>query len=171
MGARPARHPPHPEPDPSRERAVDQAHQHGARAVRLEPAKGIRPTVFVPDHFGNQIAPVAALTGAAGATTSLRIGPLVLDNDYRHPVVTAKEMASLDLLSDGRLELGIGAGWMASDYEQAGIPPEAASMIFDPDEGLAEMILGHDAYDRAAPYWHCYLGIERYWRKRRERKT
>ena len=66
-------------------------------------------TLFMPDHFGDQLAPVPALMAAAAATTTLRVGTLVLDNDYRHPVVTAKEMASLDLLSDGRLELGIGA--------------------------------------------------------------
>src|ERR687897_728729 len=99
-------------------------------------------TLFVPDHFGNQVAPVAALTGAAGATTSLRIGPLVLDNDYRHPVVTAKEMASLDLLSDGRLELGIGAGWMASDYEQAGIAMDAAAMRVDRLEEAVDVLEG-----------------------------
>jgi probable F420-dependent oxidoreductase len=59
---------------------------------------------------------------AADATTKLRIGSLVFDNDYRHPVVLAKEAATLDLLSDGRLEFGLGAGWMTSDYEQTGIP-------------------------------------------------
>ena len=59
---------------------------------------------------------------AADATTKLRVGSLVFDNDYRHPVVLAKEAATLDLLSDGRLDFGLGAGWMASDYEQTGIP-------------------------------------------------
>jgi probable F420-dependent oxidoreductase len=99
-------------------------------------------TLFVPDHFGDQVAPVAALTGAAGSTTSLRIGPLVLDNDYRHPVVTAKEMASLDLLSDGRLELGIGAGWMASDYEQAGIAMDPAAVRVDRLEEALDVLEG-----------------------------
>jgi len=82
--------------------------------------------LYLPDHFGAQPAPIAALMAAADATTTLRIGPLVLDNDYRHPVVVAKEAATLDLLSDGRLELGMGAGWMVSDYEQAGIPYDSA---------------------------------------------
>src|ERR1700756_599913 len=77
--------------------------------------------LYLPDHFGKQPGPIAALMAAANATTTLRIGPLVFDNDYRHPVVLAKEAATLDLLSDGRLDLGIGAGWMVSDYEQAGI--------------------------------------------------
>lgn len=59
---------------------------------------------------------------AADATTRLRVGSLVFDNDYRHPVVLAKEAATLDLLSDGRLDFGLGAGWLTSDYEQTGIP-------------------------------------------------
>ena len=59
---------------------------------------------------------------AAAATTTLRVGTLVLGNDYKHPVVLAREAATIDLLSDGRLELGIGAGWMTVDYEKAGIP-------------------------------------------------
>src|SRR5436309_5783226 len=78
--------------------------------------------VYLPDHFGDELGAIAALMAAADATTKLRIGSLVFDNDYRHPVVLAKEAASLDLLSDGRLDLGLGAGWMVSDYEQAGIP-------------------------------------------------
>jgi probable F420-dependent oxidoreductase len=76
----------------------------------------------MPDHFNDQLAPVPALMAAADATTSLRIGALVWDNDYKHPVVLAKELATMDVLSEGRLEIGLGAGWMASDYEQSGIP-------------------------------------------------
>lgn len=78
-------------------------------------------TLLVPDHFDNQFAPLIALASAAAATTSLRVGVLVLDNDYRHPLVLAKELATLDRLSDGRLEIGLGAGWMISDYEQSGM--------------------------------------------------
>jgi probable F420-dependent oxidoreductase len=94
-------------------------------------------TLYLPDHFGDQPGPITALMAAADATTTLRIGPLVLDNDYRHPVVVAKEMATLDLLSDGRLELGLGAGWMVSDYEQAGIPYDSAGTRI---ERLAEAV-------------------------------
>jgi probable F420-dependent oxidoreductase len=79
-------------------------------------------TLYIPDHFGDQLSPVAALMSAADATSKLRVGSLVFDNDYRHPVVLAKEAATLDLLSDGRLDFGLGAGWMATDYEQTGIP-------------------------------------------------
>jgi probable F420-dependent oxidoreductase len=78
--------------------------------------------LYLPDHFTHQLAPIAALMAAADATTALRVGSLVFDNDYRHPVVLAKEAATLDLLSDGRFDLGLGAGWLAADYEQAGMP-------------------------------------------------
>jgi probable F420-dependent oxidoreductase len=78
-------------------------------------------TLTCADHLDDQFAPVPALAAAAAATTTLRLGTLVLANDYRHPVVTAKDTATLDLLSDGRLELGLGAGWMTSDYETSGI--------------------------------------------------
>ena len=80
-------------------------------------------TLFVPDHFvDHPLAPMPALAAAAAVTTTLRVGPLVLGNDYKHPVVLAREAATIDLLSGGRLELGIGAGWMTVDYEKAGIP-------------------------------------------------
>src|ERR1700674_3584879 len=82
--------------------------------------------LYLPDHFTDQVGPIAALMAAADATTQLRVGSLVFDNDYRHPVVLAKGAAPLDLLSDGRFDLGLGAGWLASDYEQAGIPFDGA---------------------------------------------
>lgn len=76
----------------------------------------------VADHLDDQLAPIAALMAVADATTTLRIGSLVFANDYRHPVVLAKEAATIDVLSGGRLEFGLGAGWMAHDYQAAGIP-------------------------------------------------
>ena len=76
----------------------------------------------LPDHFTDQLAPMPALMCAADVTSTLRLGALVWDNDYKHPVVFAKEIATMDLLSEGRIELGIGAGWMKTDYEQSGIP-------------------------------------------------
>jgi probable F420-dependent oxidoreductase len=85
-------------------------------------------TLFVPDHFDDQAAPLPAMTWAAAATSELRVGSLVFDNDFKHPVVLAKEAATLDLLSDGRLELGIGAGWMHTDYETSGIPFDSAGV-------------------------------------------
>jgi probable F420-dependent oxidoreductase len=82
-------------------------------------------TLFLTDHFSTAFAPLVALMAAADATSHLRIGTLVLASDYRNPLVLAKEASTLDLLSDGRLELGLGAGWMAADYQMAG-------MAFDP---------------------------------------
>jgi probable F420-dependent oxidoreductase len=78
-------------------------------------------TLFIPDHFEDQFGPLVALTVAAEATSELRVGSLVFGNDYRHPVVLAKEIATLDLVSEGRVEFGLGAGWMTTDYEQSGI--------------------------------------------------
>lgn len=78
-------------------------------------------SLLVPDHFQDQWGPLVALTVAAEATTSLRVGTLVFDNDYRHPVVLAKELATLDRASGGRLEVGLGAGWKRTDYDEAGL--------------------------------------------------
>src|SRR5262249_3559117 len=83
-------------------------------ARRVEPLGS--PTRPMPDPSGAQLAPITAMAAAAAGTTTLRIASLVFDNDYRHPVVLAKEMATLDVLSGGRAELGLGAGWLATDY-------------------------------------------------------
>jgi probable F420-dependent oxidoreductase len=104
--------------------SVQEHRAHSARHWR-EKAQAVESmgytTVFLPDHFNDQLGVISALMAAADATTKLRIGSLVFDNDYRHPIVLAKEAATLDLLSDGRFELGIGAGWHQADYEQAGL--------------------------------------------------
>ena len=75
----------------------------------------------VPDHLTEMLAPMPALVAAAAATTRLRVGTNVLNNDLRHPVLVAREAATVDLLTDGRLQLGLGAGYMRSEYEQAGL--------------------------------------------------
>jgi probable F420-dependent oxidoreductase len=94
-------------------------------------------TLTCADHLDEQFSPVPALVAAAGATSTLRLGTLVLANDYRHPVVTAKDAATLDVLSDGRAEIGVGAGWMTTDYEGAGLPLDRAGVRID---RLAEAI-------------------------------
>ena len=78
-------------------------------------------TLGMPDHFDDQLAPVPALQCAADATTDLRLGALVYDNDFKHPVVLAKELATMDVLSDGRVQVGLGAGWTSTDYQKSGI--------------------------------------------------
>ena len=85
----------------------------------------------MPDHFTDQLAPMPALMAAASATTTLRVGALVFDNDYKHPVVMAKELATMDVLSNGRTEIGLGAGWMISDYEEAGIQYDSPKVRID----------------------------------------
>lgn len=80
---------------------------------------------LMPDHTGRQLSPLPALMAVADATTHIRIGSFVFANDYRHPLMLAKEVATLDVLSGGRFELGIGAGWATRDYERMGIPYDA----------------------------------------------
>jgi probable F420-dependent oxidoreductase len=95
-------------------------------------------TLTMPDHLDGQLALIPALMSAADATTRLRIGTLVLDNDFKHPVVAAKELATMDVLSDGRLEIGLGAGWMSADYEQSGIPYDRPGVRLDRlEEGVS----------------------------------
>ena len=79
----------------------------------------------IPDHFNEQYGPLVAMAVAAEATTQLRLGTAVLDNDFRHPAVLAKEIATLDQFSGGRVELGLGAGWQVNDYRRTGF-------VFDP---------------------------------------
>src|SRR5438093_8427739 len=97
---------------------------------------------FIREAFGDQLAPMIALMAAASVTGTLRVGSLVLDNDYRHPVMLAKEAATLDLLSNGRFELGIGAGWLRSEYEQAGIAYNAGAVRVKRLEETLQIIKG-----------------------------
>lgn len=78
-------------------------------------------SLFVPDHFGSQWDPTTALAGIAAVTDRLNVGALVYDVDYRHPVIYAKGAATLQVMSGGRHIFGIGAGWMETDYVEAGM--------------------------------------------------
>jgi probable F420-dependent oxidoreductase len=86
---------------------------------------------FIAEPFGHQLAPLAALATVAAATATLRVGSLVLCNDYRHPVLLAKEVATLDLVSGGRFELGLGAGFSRPEYEAAGLPYDPPGVRVD----------------------------------------
>ncbi|MGZ6977910.1 MAG: TIGR03621 family F420-dependent LLM class oxidoreductase [Acidimicrobiia bacterium] len=100
-------------------------------------------TLYLPDHFiDTQMAPLVGMAVAAEATKTLRVGALVFDNDYKHPAVLAKEIATLDRLSDGRAELGIGAGWMKVDYDALGMPYDAAGVRVDRLEEALAVIKG-----------------------------
>ncbi|MBA2632134.1 MAG: TIGR03621 family F420-dependent LLM class oxidoreductase [Chloroflexi bacterium] len=87
--------------------------------------------LYVTDHLGRQLAPTAALAAAAAVTTTIRIGPYVLANDFRHPLLVAREAATLDRLSGGRLDLGLGAGWKVSDYRQLGMAYDRPGLRID----------------------------------------
>ncbi|MDQ2651313.1 MAG: TIGR03621 family F420-dependent LLM class oxidoreductase [Actinomycetota bacterium] len=92
----------------------------------------------IADHFDDTPAAIPSLMAAADATTTLRLGTMVLANDYRHPVVLAKEAATLDLLTGGRFELGVGAGWQTTDYEWSGIPLDRPGLRIERlDEAIA----------------------------------
>ena len=91
------------------------------QSVRRIEAMGYS-SLFLPDHFGVQWDPTTTMAAVAAVTERLRVGSLVFDIDYRHPVVYAKAAATLHVLSGGRHEFGIGAGWMETDYVEAGIP-------------------------------------------------
>jgi len=100
-------------------------------------------TLYMPDHFvDTRLAPLPAVAMAAAATETLRVGTLVLGNDYKHPAVVAKEAATIDLLSDGRLELGIGAGWMEVDYTALGLPYDPAGVRVDRLAEAVQVIKG-----------------------------
>jgi probable F420-dependent oxidoreductase len=88
-------------------------------------------SLMLSDHLVDQFAPLSALGVAAGVTTTLKLGTFVFNNDLRHPVVLAQELATLDRLSDGRLEIGIGAGWNIAEYEGAGIRFDPGTVRID----------------------------------------
>ncbi len=88
-------------------------------------------TYVVMDHFVRGLDPIATLGAAAVATTTLRLGSMVFANDFRHPAALAKGLATVDVLSEGRLEIGIGAGWLREEYDQAGIPFDPPGVRID----------------------------------------
>jgi probable F420-dependent oxidoreductase len=92
-------------------------------------------TISLPDHLGPQFAPVPALAAVAAVTSRVRLSMFVLANCHRNPAVLAKEITTLDVLSDGRVELGIGAGWNAAEYAALGVPFDRAGVRI---ERLAE---------------------------------
>ncbi len=122
----------------SAERWIPQAR----RAEALGYATFLIRDHFTPDFFGAQLAPLVALTAAAAATTELRVGTLVIDNDYRHPVALAKEAATLDVLSHGRFELGIGSGWLRAEYDRAGMPFDPPGVRIDRLEESLRVLKG-----------------------------
>ena len=101
----------------------------GSRAELVDKARKLEDLGYsvlaVPDHLTDLLAPMPTLVTAAAATQRLRVATMVLNNDFRHPVLVAREAATVDVLSDGRLELGLGGGNLKSDYDEPGL-------VFDP---------------------------------------
>lgn len=87
--------------------------------------------LYMPDHLGSQYSPISALSAAAAVTSRLRVAPYVAANDFRHPLVLARELATLDVVSGGRVEVGIGAGWRTADYRQLGAAYDAPKIRVD----------------------------------------
>jgi probable F420-dependent oxidoreductase len=110
-------------------------HTHTSRRAWLDTCRRAEDLGFgvvtVPDHIGPEGGVWAGLATAAAVTEHLRVGTLVLNNDYWNPALLAREAATTDLLTDGRLELGIGAGWNRSDYEATGLTMESPGMRID----------------------------------------
>src|SRR5215468_3957189 len=113
----------------------------GTRAEWMDKARKAEELGYsvltVPDHLAETFAPMPALMSAAAATTRLRVGTNVLNNDFRHPVLVAREAATADLLTDGRLQLGFGAGHMKSEYDETGLRFDAGGARV---ERLAEAV-------------------------------
>ena len=105
---------------------ADSGAEWRAKARRIE-ALGY-DALLITDHLTQQLAPIPAMAAALEATTTLRVGSYVFANDYRNPLMLAKEIATLDHLSGGRVDLGLGAGWYVRDYEMLGIPYERAGV-------------------------------------------
>jgi len=105
---------------------ADSGAEWRAKARRIE-ALGY-DALLLTDHLTQQLAPIPAMAAALEATTTLRVGSYVFANDYRNPLMLAKEIATLDLLSGGRVDLGLGAGWYVRDYEMLGIPHDRAGV-------------------------------------------
>jgi len=103
-------------------------------------------TLVIGEHLSfvsaGSLGPLAALMAAADATTTLRLGSHVFTNDFRHPVLLAQEAATIDLLSDGRLELGLGAGWLRADYDVAGVSFDPPAVRIERLEEAVALIKG-----------------------------
>ena len=113
-------------------------------------------TLFLTDHYfgpgeiasssGHRpvdVAPISAMMAAAAMTTTLKVGCRVFAVDYHNPVVLAKELATIDLLTDGRLEVGLGAGWVAAEYDGLGIPMDRPGVRIDRLAEYVQLIRAH----------------------------
>jgi len=113
-------------------------------------------TLLITDHMGPQLAPIPAMMAAADATERLRVGSFVFANDYRNPVMLAKEIATIDVISGGRVDLGIGAGWSTGDYRELGIAYDAPPVRvarFEEAVHLISRLLTEEVVDHSGKYY------------------
>ena len=136
-------------------------------------------TLFTTDHYfgpgsisdssGHRpvdVAPIAAMAAAAAVTTDLRVGCRVFNVDLHQPVVLAKEMATLDLLTEGRLEVGLGAGWVAAEYEGLGVTMDPPGVRIARLAEVVDVVRAHwsgedMAVDGAHVHVHGFVGLPR----------
>jgi probable F420-dependent oxidoreductase len=122
--------------------------------------------LVMPDHLDNQLSPFTALAMAAAATTRLRVGAFVFANDYRHPLMLAREAATLDMLTGGRFEMGLGAGWMTGDYRQLGMtydPPRLRVDRLQESVPLIKRLLAGETVTHHGQYYdldRAYVGVQ-----------
>jgi probable F420-dependent oxidoreductase len=113
-------------------------------------------TLLITDHVTQQLAPIPAMAAALEATTRLRVGSYVFANDYRNPVMLAKEIATLDVLSGGRVEFGLGAGWYQRDYDMLGLPYDPpgkrVSRLIEA-VGLIDRLFAEDSVDASGAFY------------------
>lgn len=113
-------------PHPRRYRFAIQLNEPFADSTWVDTAREVEQlgysTIFLPDHLDEGQGPLAVMAACAAVTTEVNVGVLVLDCDFRHPAFLAKELATIDHIAEGRLEVGIGAGWKTTDYDRSGIP-------------------------------------------------
>jgi probable F420-dependent oxidoreductase len=138
----------------------------GSWAVLARRVEALGYDVLVmPDHLGHQLSPFTALAAAAASTTTLRVGAFVFANDFRHPLILAREAATLEFLSGGRFEMGIGAGWMTSDYRQLGINYDPAPLRVDrlaESVPLIKQLLAGETVTHHGPHYNlerAYAGV------------
>jgi probable F420-dependent oxidoreductase len=112
--------------------------------------------LLTADHLGAMVPPLIPLVSAADATDRIRVGTFVLNNDFWHPVLLARDAAAVDLLTDGRLELGLGAGHAQVEYESAGLPydhPAVRIARLDEALPLVRRLLDGETVDHEGPHY------------------
>jgi probable F420-dependent oxidoreductase len=142
---------------------VLRSHKEFLDSARRIEALGFDVATF-PDHFGGWTSVWPSIAAAASVTSTLRLGTLTVNNDLWNPIVLARDAVSADVLSDGRLELGLGAGWRDADYEMTGIakdsPGERIARLGEAVE-LLRQYFAPGAFVHEGKYYRAQIPAER----------